>query len=283
MTLRLILFIIAIVIIAWIIWDHNKKQVKTNKYVENQPLENFFSKYLNLLLSRKPKNKNTYNFFKNTKSDEQFQSESYRNNQLEKSNKTKSLELNRSNALSYDEAQYNQHDDDEYQEEFENEVSEVNGRDVLCKGPTQRNEYDSDTPFVVSVYIRAKDQHVFGGDQLLQGLVSVGCRYGEMNIFHRHEKTSGQGEIMFSIASMVNPGTFHIDNMHDFKTPGLILFFTAPGTLYEPTIIYDLMLKTAYKLAKFLDAEILDSNRELLSPDTINQVKVKLGQYEMIG
>lgn len=154
---------------------------------------------------------------------------------------------------------------------------------MLCEGLSQRSEYDEDTPFVVSVYIRAKDHNVFSGDQLLQGLVSVGCRYGEMNIFHRHEKTSGQGEIMFSIASMVNPGTFHIDNMHDFKTPGLILFFTAPGTLYEPTIIYDLMLKTAYKLAKFLDAEILDSNREVLSPDTINQVKIKLGQYEMIG
>lgn len=124
MTLRLILFIIAIVIIAWIIWDHNKKQVKTNKYVENQPLENFFSKYLNLFLSRKTKNKNTYNFFKNTKSDEHFQSENYRNNQQEKSNKAKSSELNRSNALSYDEGQYNQydHDDDESHEELQGEV-----------------------------------------------------------------------------------------------------------------------------------------------------------------
>ncbi len=133
---------------------------------------------------------------------------------------------------------------------------------------------------VYSVYIKAKNNTMLKGEHLLQALLSLGCRYGDMNIFHRYEQSNGDGQVMFSIASMVKPGTLDIDKMQELSIPGVVLFFTYPGT-FEPLIIYDLMMKTAYQLARFLDADILDENKEHLTLEHAREVRSQIEVLEI--
>jgi cell division protein ZipA len=132
-------------------------------------------------------------------------------------------------------------------------------------------------PFIVVLHVKAKGDGFFSGNDLLQMLLSVGLRFGEMSIFHRFEKATGHGEKLFSAASMIRPGTFDINHMHIFKTPGLTLFFECQGQS-NAGIIYELMLDTAYKLAKYLDADVLSEQYEPLTTDHIFQLRSRLTQ-----
>ncbi|MBP9722047.1 MAG: cell division protein ZipA [Gammaproteobacteria bacterium] len=262
MKVRLILFIIALIVIAWIVWDHKRKNIKSNKYV-NKSYQNHFLSFINNFFSNLLRNKNK-SFNKNTKkslgnpefSDRQFESDYKR-------------------AKEYDEFELILHDKNEYAE-YKNKVYPAHAH-------TQKTKVAQDTSmFLVTLNIKATENRRFSGDELLQALISVGCRFGEMSIFHRHEKTSGHGAIMFSIASMIKPGIFDIDHMHEFSTPGITMFFRAPCE-FNAIVVYDLMLKTGYKLAKLLNAEILDDERELLSNAKIAETKAILENYVVMS
>ena len=51
-----------------------------------------------------------------------------------------------------------------------------------------------------------------------------------MDFFHRHEQASGRGPIEFSVANMMKPGVFDIDNMEPLQTRGLMRFCHFAGS-----------------------------------------------------
>ena len=53
---------------------------------------------------------------------------------------------------------------------------------------------------LIVAYIRPKVKQTFSGTLLLQHILNLGFRYGEMNIFHKHEQNNGQGKKIFSLA-----------------------------------------------------------------------------------
>jgi cell division protein ZipA len=127
----------------------------------------------------------------------------------------------------------------------------------VCDGP------------LVLIYLVAKEGKQFVGYELLQALLSVGMRFGDMDIFHRHQESSGKGPVLFSLASASESGTFDIHKMGAFTGRGLCLYMHLSGS---PTIDNDrfhLMIKTAYELSEDLDADLLDSERCPLSQQSL--------------
>jgi FtsZ-interacting cell division protein ZipA len=60
---------------------------------------------------------------------------------------------------------------------------------------SHENESLNDIPLyelghVVQCYVMAPDEETFQGASLLQNLLALGCRFGEMSIFHRFEPAS---------------------------------------------------------------------------------------------
>lgn len=118
------------------------------------------------------------------------------------------------------------------------------------------------------LHIMAPTNQAFIGYELLQSLLSSGLRFGEMNIFHRYEQLTGQGKILFSLASATEPGTFNLDEVGSLACIGLSLFMKA-DRLENPEKVFNLMLDTARLLAEDLGGRVVDEHYQELTSDTI--------------
>ena len=130
---------------------------------------------------------------------------------------------------------------------------------------------------VFSIHVMATTQ-LFEGRQLLELLLQYGLRFGDMDIFHRHEHPTGQGDILFSMAQAVEPGTFNIDSLSRDLVPGVSFFMSLPGK--KSTLAFDLMIDTARRLAYELQADLLDANSQVLTQAELDQWREAVVSYE---
>jgi len=131
----------------------------------------------------------------------------------------------------------------------------------------------------VLLHVMAPSEYTYNGYELLQSLLASGLRYGDMNIFHRHETKTGRGPILFSLASVNEPGTFELPKMGNFSCPGLILFMPLKHEP-DPMIAFDTMLETAKQLIEDLGGDIWDEKRQPLNMDKITQIRARIRQFE---
>ncbi|MCK9236590.1 MAG: cell division protein ZipA [Thiopseudomonas sp.] len=132
---------------------------------------------------------------------------------------------------------------------------------------------------ILVIYVESFDEAGFHGQDLLQCLLESGLRFGEMDIFHRHETMSGTGAKLFSMANALNPGVFDLDNMEDFSTRAVCFFMSLPGPKH-PKQAFDLMLNAARKLANDLGGELKDDHRSVLTAQTIDLYRQKITDFE---
>lgn len=130
---------------------------------------------------------------------------------------------------------------------------------------------------VVSV-VMPEDNHISGA-ALLPTLLTLGLRFGEMDIFHRHEDNAGNGKVTFSLANMMNPGTFDLDNMESFSTQGVTLFMTLPNA-GDPFDVFEHLMKAAKHLALEFNAQLLDDKRSVMTKQTEQHYMGKIREFE---
>lgn len=117
------------------------------------------------------------------------------------------------------------------------------------------------------------------GYELLQSLLSAGLRYGPMNIFHRFEDANGRGKILFSVASIEEPGTFEISRMGAYTGKGLMMFLRfSPGK--DLSAAFEIMLETAKQLIEDLGGQILDDEKQVICQEKIEKWRKKIIDYE---
>ena len=141
---------------------------------------------------------------------------------------------------------------------------------------TQENEDER----LLILHIAAKRPAAFSGDALLNLFDELRLEYGEMEIFHRFIDEDVERRIVFSVANMVNPGTFDLQHLHDFICPGLSLFARLPGPMNSVATL-DEMLLCATELATRLDGEILDNSRSKISKQTIEHMREEIRDFAL--
>lgn len=114
---------------------------------------------------------------------------------------------------------------------------------------------------VIALTVLGKNGRFFRGTELNQAFMDHDLRFGDMSIFHRHSDAAGNGEVLFSVANALKPGTFDPQRMESFNTPGISLFMTVPGP-EDPALAFQLMVHTAEHIALALNGDVHDASRK---------------------
>lgn len=118
----------------------------------------------------------------------------------------------------------------------------------------------------------------FTGEQIVRVTRELDLVHGDMNIYHRFASDGPSPRVVFSMASMVEPGIFLLEKMDQFSTPGLLLFGQLPGPK-EGLAAFSDMLFTAERLAALLDGELQDETHSALSKQTIEHIRGRILEH----
>lgn len=165
-----------------------------------------------------------------------------------------------------DESEY--HDEDEAEDDYEDLEEEP-----------QAAAPQSEPEEVLIINIMAHKGEVFKGEDLLDIVLKCGLRYGSMDIFHRYSDNKGEGALLFSMANMVKPGTFDLDAMDEFTTPGVTLFMTLPINA-DSMQSFDLMADTAQAISQTLGGELKDEQRSVMTRQTLEHCRQRIRDFE---
>ncbi len=131
---------------------------------------------------------------------------------------------------------------------------------------------------IVTLRIVARDKGAFRGEDLVLSLRGIGMRHGKFGIFHRYEGTD-EDNVIFSVASLAEPGTFNLSNIKEQQIPGISMFMVLPGPM-RGAESFDLMMTAARALSQALQAELLDESGSTLSIQRERYLREEVIRYE---
>ena len=104
--------------------------------------------------------------------------------------------------------------------------------------------------------------------------------YLKMNIFHKRFRGTTNGPVIFSVANILNPGTFDLNAMTEFRTVGVSLFLALPSPTNNLEA-FDHMLDVAIHLKESLDGELKDDHRNVMTAQTIEHYRQRIRDFEL--
>ena len=136
------------------------------------------------------------------------------------------------------------------------EQPEVESSDT--SSDTSSHQKSSSNVDIIVLYILAKPSEVLSGEKINSVAQANGFVFGSMNIYHRLD---GDGQTIFSLANMMEPGNFDPDLIHEMTTSGLTVFMQL-SNLTQPADDFDEMLRSAYHMSEMLGASLCNQNRQ---------------------
>ncbi len=129
---------------------------------------------------------------------------------------------------------------------------------------------------IVAVRLLGRDNQRIEGRDLKAALGSEGLQFGRYSIFHRLVEG---GRPLYSVASLVEPGSFDPNGMENLRFPGISLFAVFPGPLPAPQC-FDELLAAARRLADKLGATLQDDSGSSLTGQRVLSIREDLVHFE---
>ncbi len=137
-------------------------------------------------------------------------------------------------------------------------------------------------PKIVTIRLMAQPGSGFAADKLILKMRELGLQHGEFGIFHRiAEDTERCNE--FSVASLVEPGSFDLTRIKSDTYPGVSIFMMLPSERRAGVEIFDDMMSASRSLANQLEGELLDEEGSSLSVQRERYLREEIIQYEHQG
>lgn len=136
-----------------------------------------------------------------------------------------------------------------------------------------------ETERLLTLYVLPSGNHPFVGEFIIQALNAVGLRFGDMEIFHHF----GAGKLktekpLFSVANMVEPGSFDLKRIERFSTVGLVFFLQLPASL-DGAVSFELFLNTAQRLTESLGGVLYADPKTPLDSLRIEEMRKVAAEY----
>ncbi|WP_404376918.1 cell division protein ZipA [Vreelandella aquamarina] len=133
---------------------------------------------------------------------------------------------------------------------------------------------------LVVISVLARDPDGFDGSKLLELMMACGLRYCRtMGVFNRFETESPDSELQFSMVNVLKPGTFPIEEMDEFVTPGVTFLMPLPGAL-DSSAAFEAMVETAMVVVRHMGGELKDENRSVMTAQTIEFARQRVHEFE---
>lgn len=142
--------------------------------------------------------------------------------------------------------------------------------DLVQAADTDSDDMKSD---IIVLYILPKAGQHLAGAQINSSAQAMGLNFGEMNIFHYKSNDRN----VFSLANMLEPGSFDANTIHDLKTTGLTVFMQIQSG--DPLDDLTEMLQRSYQLAGLLDARLCNHRREPLTEQDAENYRTQVSEF----
>ncbi len=138
---------------------------------------------------------------------------------------------------------------------------------------TDVDEANKNPSDIIVLYILSKTDEELIGSQINSAAQAMGLSFGDMNIFHFKPKERS----VFSLANMLEPGSFDPDTIHDLKTSGLTVFMQIKAG--DPLDDLTEMLQRSYQLAGLLGARLCNHKRKPLTEQDAENYRQQVSEF----
>lgn len=120
--------------------------------------------------------------------------------------------------------------------------------------------------YIISLNVYPNPRKALSGDKTLKVMLKYGLRFGEMNCFHRYEKTEEVSPLMFSVLRITDqgPAGFDLESLSGEQVQGLAFFLALPHHNVQKG--YDSMVSIAGLIARETDGTVYDENNLEFTP-----------------
>jgi FtsZ-interacting cell division protein ZipA len=133
---------------------------------------------------------------------------------------------------------------------------------------------------VIILSLMAEEGSTFNGMQLLDAMELCGLSHGEMGIFHYQDLDSDRP--LFSIANVLEPGSFDKDHMDELETPGLALFMRLPAPIDGERALLT-FVQQAKRLKEQLSGTLTDGQRRELTREILDDLKTTARRFRVFA
>ena len=132
---------------------------------------------------------------------------------------------------------------------------------------------------IVTLFVAAKEGECLRGDNIVVAAEKTGLVYGHLCVFHRLLDNDPERGPIFSMANLLEPGTFEMKTIHQLQTPALAFFLTLPAPV-SALDAWETMLPTVQRMAELLGGVVLDDQRNTLGRQRIAHIRDDLRGYD---
>ena len=146
-------------------------------------------------------------------------------------------------------------------------------------GSTLGRRESPDFDKIISLYVAARAGTALRGEDIVVAAEKTGMVFGHMNVFHRLLEGHPERGPVFSMASIIKPGSFDMATIRELETPAIAFFLTLPAPV-AALDAWEKMLPTVQRMAELLDGVVLDDSRNALGRQRIAHIRDELRAYD---
>ncbi|HKQ15163.1 MAG TPA: cell division protein ZipA C-terminal FtsZ-binding domain-containing protein [Steroidobacteraceae bacterium] len=128
---------------------------------------------------------------------------------------------------------------------------------------------------ILSLRLASSPQRIEGA-KLMESLLAESLQHGKYSIFHR---VHSDGTIIFSVASMVEPGSFDLEKMNETLYTGITMFTQLPGPVPGMHALNELVA-CARRLQANLGGTLQDERGVPLTVHRIERMRQEVRDFE---